>query len=71
MNEKLKPCPFCGGEAEITKTYAFDYYFYVGCQRCRVETGYYDTEEEAINAWNTRVEENLIDECTSNSDSRI
>lgn len=60
MNEKLKKCPFCG---EIADTY--ENYFpriptektRVFCLGCGVRTEWYPTEEEAINAWNTRVKE--------------
>ena len=52
---KLKPCPFCGGEAEM-----FPYYFnewHIGCGKCSCDMGVFDTKEEAIEAWNKRVGE--------------
>lgn len=60
MNDEILRCPFCG---EIADT--FDNYFprrqaiwvRVGCLGCDVRTKWYPTEEEAINAWNTRVKE--------------
>lgn len=55
MNEKLKPCPFCGGEAELIKIYNTQWH-YVQCVKCKVKTEH-KTEQEAINAWNTRVKE--------------
>lgn len=59
---KLKPCPFCGGKAELCNgsTYGLFDFVYMSCRKCyaRTErvyirhinvkgTGYY-TEEEAI-----------------------
>ena len=53
--KKLKPCPFCGSEATL------DYYGrYVSCTNrngsCEVRphTKFYDTPDEAIQAWNKR-----------------
>lgn len=48
----LKPCPFCGGEASARKTYKGT--FAVSCNRLCVGQYGYDTEEEAVEAWNTR-----------------
>lgn len=48
---KLKKCPFCGGEARI-----MGYFMkWVYCTECLSQTGVIDTEEEAIEAWNRRV----------------
>jgi Lar family restriction alleviation protein len=53
---ELLPCPFCGGEARI----GVEKYWYPKvsrraiCEKCYSSTGWYDTEEQAINAWNTR-----------------
>lgn len=61
MSDKLKPCPFCGGQG--------DYYYimtmrkhWIGCHNCNCATDGYDTEEEAIEAWNTRAELTFPDE---------
>lgn len=57
MAEKLKPCPFCGGEAEIKRyTFCRTDSFYVGCSRCNVTqtANVYFSEKESIEAWNTR-----------------
>ena len=63
MSEKLKPCPFCGSEAEVRTDENDEYY--VSCTECFALVGYcadtwaeYETEEEAIDAWNTRTEAN-------------
>ena len=50
MSEKLKPCPFCGGEAAQGM-------FTVWCSRCYVETEKdVDAEETEVAAiWNKRV----------------
>lgn len=58
MSEKLKPCPFCGGEAirGIACHVHEDYAFRVECRECKIVTPFYDTEAEAIEAWNRRTE---------------
>ena len=58
---ELKPCPFCGGEAETVRSMrsftceSWEVFFYVLCKGCgaRVEGA---DEAEAIEAWNTRHE---------------
>lgn len=54
----LLPCPFCGGEAEITGksigAYAVGCSDYDGCIGFWNSCNYYATEAEAIEAWNTR-----------------
>ena len=58
---KLKPCPFCGGEAELVQHQVVGYPddFYVECvtNECIMSLGglCYETEKEAIEAWNRRV----------------
>jgi len=57
--DKLKPCPFCGGKAIIEKDVLGPnrLFIYRGeCALCSSRTGDYTEYEEAIKAWNTRVE---------------
>ena len=57
--ETLKPCPFCGKPGRIVKGFVFP--IAVGCDTpiCHNYIGKdsrgYETEEEATEAWNTRV----------------
>ena len=60
---ELKPCPFCGGEAEVFKDVTFkaetgekirEIKFFVWCTECTALVSG-NTEEEAIEAWNRRV----------------
>ena len=68
MMVKLKPCPFCGGEALVQAiTFGDDYHtdslpvWWVACAACGVHTDEYEapTEAEAVAAWNTRVYEGM------------
>ena len=56
---ELKPCPFCRGEAEFVKIGYQDrddiISPYVFCKNCGVTTAWYETKEEAKDAWNRRV----------------
>ena len=58
----LKPCPFCGGEAELrhyedfTKDFSSVYKFYVECNECEAQTKPIANVENAVSAWNTRCE---------------
>ena len=53
MDEKLKPCPLCGGEADLKRgLYVIDNY--VMCKACKTKTTLYNTKDEAIKRWNTR-----------------
>ena len=57
MENKLKPCPFCGGEAKMMTTYIGEMREYnVTCRMCSCILISFTTEQEAINAWNMRVE---------------
>jgi hypothetical protein len=52
---KLKPCPFCGGEAEVTHAHGW---VHVGCKDkwCHGfgDDRTYDDVVAAVNAWNKR-----------------
>ena len=52
----LLPCPFCGGEAEMLTAESMNggYLFGIMCNDCRSRGDVYDTEAEAIAAWNAR-----------------
>lgn len=68
MMEELKPCPFCGGEADIDK---YGWGWNVRCldPKCHfhiVPMPAHETEKEAIEAWNTRYEST----CTNTYDGR-
>jgi len=54
MNDDLKPVRCgCGGEAKVAPYHGDGYEsFYVYCQKCNIETDYYEFEAEAITAWN-------------------
>jgi len=49
---KLLPCPFCGGEAELTGFEAPE--FWVWCPNCKASTDAHTCKGGAIAAWNTR-----------------
>lgn len=58
MTDKLKPCPFCGGEASLDKIKTvkgwFEYLVWCADDNCACQNASYRTKEEAIEAWNTR-----------------
>ena len=53
MNE-LKPCPFCGGEANLERPHEGGIYARHMCDF--VDGVWFETEEEAIKAWDMRAE---------------
>ncbi len=65
MNEELKPCPFCGSDAELRRTGVN----WVGCtnDECDAETssGRNGTVHEAIGIWNKRTESTEVDHLES------
>ena len=48
---ELKPCPFCGGEAHFVNGSTW-----LACAGCGAETSFFDTQEEAAEAWNRRAD---------------
>ena len=73
MSEKLKPCPFCGGDAKVrTWTDACELFAVVKCTQCGAESNMADdgtkTKGEniadAVASWNKRAGRNeTIEEC--------
>lgn len=57
---ELKPCPFCGGEANTVLRNADDWH--VECHDCASKSGTYGFKEYAIEAWNTRAERTCYSE---------
>ena len=61
MQNKLKPCPFCGGKAYKKRNWDFDGndIYGIHCENCNAQTEYRCSEQEAIEAWNRRVYEKM------------
>ncbi len=51
---ELKPCPFCGGPAEVEVPTSAGSWFLAGCQRCSANTEG-NSRARAIKTWNRRV----------------
>lgn len=67
MSDKLLPCPFCGGEAKFTYiTKVYTDYPSIRCSNDECFAGklyiLFNTEVEAITAWNTRKPMERIEE---------
>ena len=58
--DDLKPCPFCGGEAQVDPMPSMLIYVVrCMCAECEIEGPSRNTEQTAIWAWNTRDEREL------------
>jgi hypothetical protein len=61
---ELLPCPFCGGDARVNKTWSPDYngkgkaFYWVSCKRstCEGKSGHRSTKNMAAVKWNTRAD---------------
>lgn len=51
---ELKPCPFCGEKSRIDM---YKHFYRVLCTNCPALTEWLYSEQEAIEAWNTRADE--------------
>lgn len=59
IEKKLKPCPFCGGNARLVE-YQTDAGFWCYCMKCRItRQKTFRTKSGAINDWNRRVKEEV------------
>jgi len=60
MTSELKPCPFCGSEAQQRSSviergdYGDTIRYNVGCPQCDASAGWDDYEDVAVSAWNRR-----------------
>lgn len=57
--DKLKPCPFCGGEAELeyeVDPFGYEVSHFIHCHGCGMTCFINGTTEEDIAAWNRRAE---------------
>ena len=68
MSENLKPCPFCGGEADCNDTGICDKdgnsLWWVECLWCGISTNGHSCIQEAMKTWNRRDGERK--DCESN-----
>lgn len=58
----LELCPFCSGEAMVRRSVpklvlCHTEKYSVFCTVCHCETDLYETEEQAVGRWNTRVKQ--------------
>ena len=56
MSEKLKSCPFCGGEAIICEDGELSLAYKIFCINpdCDAQYGWCASGEQAVNGWNRR-----------------
>lgn len=64
MTEELKPCPFCGGKAEIRHTQPVcdkktnkQCGYFAMCLTCLTTSDNYNSDEACAEHWNRRVQD--------------
>jgi Lar family restriction alleviation protein len=58
FNKKLKPCPFCGGQADLCKDEwnpKSNLKYFVICSSCGITTECKGTKRSVIKIWNRRI----------------
>ena len=63
---ELKPCPFCGGKAEVREYIAITDYVFVICRNCGACVGPYGIEEKATENWNRRTHKVMVNRRVNN-----
>lgn len=53
INAKLKPCPFCGGEAKMLE-YKMSPLVKIECGKCGIGALWHRNQKELVKKWNTR-----------------
>lgn len=55
----IETCPCCNGETTLLSRCSWiapdGYTYYVKCKECNTMSGYYETKEAAVKAWNKRI----------------
>lgn len=54
MATELKPCPFCGGKADVYAVTEYPHRVNIRCVKCGMSGATYTNEKKAAAAWNTR-----------------
>ena len=57
-HKELKPCPFCGGKAEVVpySVYGKVKSYFVQCLKCGCQSRDYTSKQNAEKSWNRRAE---------------
>ena len=61
---ELLPCPFCASDDVRIAVTMHESWYYGECESCGGRTDYYDSQDEAIAAWNTRAERTCENPCS-------
>ena len=56
MEEKLKPCPFCGYVDDVEMFELASGYYIVHCNACGAEVSFDKYQKETVIAWNRRAD---------------
>ena len=70
MDKKLSRCPFCRGQAVINHTFYANPLYWGECSVCLATGKREFTEQDAIQSWNTRIEEDYNGRPAESSRSR-
>lgn len=61
MESELKRCPFCGKQATIVKSVAYNWRYYIACRNRSCGVNPYTetclTKDKAVETWNRRAEQ--------------
>lgn len=68
---RLKPCPFCGGEADVVIGGEHKKKYKVYCTKCQVRQYWHSTRKKAVDAWNLRCVDGIYEEMENRKKNEI